>query len=469
MHESMRMFLRNIIKFLVIAPLLIVFALLTSCQKEKKAKYIFYFIGDGFGYAHAQLTENYLDAINADTATVHLDLLKMPVSGTITTFSANKFTTCSSAAGTALATGSKTNNGMLGISPSGEELTSIAEILRDKDYNIGIITSVALDHATPASFYGNVKSRSSYLEISKQLAVSEFEYFGGGGLLGSLKDSSIWNTLKENGYKLIVDGLSADNSSSSKLFSHPSELCPSQGLTLQIDNPSENSKLKYFVKEMIQIFEASDKPFFTMIEGGKIDFESHRNDAAAMLNEVLAFNEAYKEAYEFYLRHPDETLIIMTSDHETGGLALGNNFRGYDAYPALLANQKMSVPSLEKIIEARYPNKISKKEVYSLATEFFALNSDSLNKDAELLKLNKKDSLKVDAFLSKPHNNKDLAMLFASILDQKAGVAWTTHAHTGICVAVRAIGVGSEMFVGNYDNTDIPKKILEICSHEGVK
>ena len=192
------------LKLLVLIVLLIPF-IFTSCNKnkEKKAKYVFLMIGDGMGLSQSLLAENYLDAISKDTSSIHLDFLKMPISGYASTYSANSLITCSAASGTALATGFKTNNGMLGVKPDTTNLTAISKTLHNNGYLVGIITNVSLDHATPGAFYANSSSRSNYDHIAKQISDSEFEYFGGGYFLGTLFDSTVSDYLKSKNYSLV--------------------------------------------------------------------------------------------------------------------------------------------------------------------------------------------------------------------------------------------------------------------------
>ena len=125
------------------------------------ARYIFLFIGDGMGATHVAATESYLSYLDGEKGFRQLSFTEFPVLGMTTTYSADRNVTCSSAAGTAISCGEKTVNGRLGISPQGDTLVSIAKILRDKGYKIGILSSVPVNHATPASFYGQADMISS--------------------------------------------------------------------------------------------------------------------------------------------------------------------------------------------------------------------------------------------------------------------------------------------------------------------
>ncbi len=236
--------------------------------------------------------------------------------------------------------------------------------------------------------------------------------------------------------------------------------------------------LPFYVKKAIELFENDDKGFFMMIEGGQIDYGSHSNDPGVTLFETLDFNEAYKLVYDFYLRHKDETLIVMTADHETGGISIGQASKGYACYPQVIDYQKVSAEKFANILKEKKENndKPSKDEIYQMLTENFGFNNGD-----QLMTLTKNDSLRIDYFYLKDFEPNrlarrgdklqakiyktdliavnNLADLARTIFSEKAGIGWTTPNHTGSVVPVRAIGVWQEKFSGFYDNTDIPKKI----------
>ena len=450
--------------------------LIGSCApKQNKAKYIFYFIGDGMGLAQTMLAENYLDVMSADTATIHLDLNKMPVTGFSTTYSANNLVTCSSAAGTALATGTKTNNGMLGVTPDSIPLESIARKLHKQGYKIGIISSVSLDHATPGAFYAHAASRNDYVEISKTMAETGFEYFGGGGLIGALKDSTVWDYIREQGYTASNDKdyINSHSYGDGKLYAYSKLLCYSADIPYYIDEPKYEMRLSYFLQKAISLFSKPQDKFFIMIEGGKIDWSCHGNDPATTLFEVIDFNDAFLVAYDFYLKNPKNTLIVMTADHETGGLSIGQTYTHYNSFPSLLDNQKVSEDKFNDIVDGIAANKPSLDEIYKLIEENFGFNNH------DKLKLNQRDSVRIEIVYGSKfkgetisadkiekydiRKRETLASIAIKIISEKSGTGWTTRDHSGIAVPVRAVGVGSEKFAGFYDNTDIPKYILEIA------
>lgn len=447
--------------------------LLGACNSPQRAKYVFFIIGDGFGLAQAAMAEAYLDVQAADTATDHLALLQLPVVGIVTTHSANQLITCSAAAGTALATGCKTNNGMLGVRPDTSALESIAKKLHNQGFNVGIVTSVSLDHATPAAFYANVKSRRDYVDISRQLAQSGFEYFGGGALRGVLKDSTVADEIRAAGYTMLNDRqrIDAHRLSDGRLLASSSVVLGDAELPYVIDTPQYDMHLDYFVKKGIDLLGSSPKPFFMMIEGGKIDWSCHGNDAAATLHEVLEMDRALALALQFYRQHPNETLILLTADHETGGLGLG--IKGYKIRPDLLAHQRMSEEAFSRCVDALAQRNASRQELYRAIEANFGFNGPNPH-----LALNRRDSARIDLIYKvrfdeqnrgksdqllsyDMHSSETISSLCVKMMSEKAGLGWTSLSHTGVAVPVRAIGIGAERFGGYYDNTDIPRKIME--------
>ncbi len=374
----------------------------------ERPKFIFLFIGDGMGLSQVSMAEAYLSSQKSEISNAPISFTMFPIMGISTTYSANSFITCSSAAGTALATGYKTNNGMLGVDPQNNKLRSIAYRLKESGIPIGIVSSVTIDHATPAAFYANSASRNSYYDIALQLPESGFDFFGGGGFVqptGEKKDQKdIYTILEEGGYTVargINDYISKKGPKKMALFQEKGK---EADLPYAIDRSPEDLTLKQVVAAAVDHL-YGPKGFFIMAEGGKIDWAGHSNDARTNILEVLDFADAVDVAVGFAKRYPNETLIIVTADHETGGMALGRE-KGYDLNLKELDSQNRSV----------------------------AVNKESAPVVAEL--------------------------------NKKAKVGWTTTSHTGTAVPVFATGPGSRLFMGRMDNTDIPKKILRVLGIE---
>jgi alkaline phosphatase len=205
--------------------------------------------------------------------------------------------------------------------------------------------------------------------------------------------------------------------------------------------------------------------FFMMAEGGKIDYASHANDGGTVLREVQDFDNAIKVAYDFYMQHPDETLIVITADHETGGMALGNS--DYVLNLKVLAEQKCSSDLFSDQLSDLYKKEGADltweqvKAVISKNTGLYAAVEMTEQEDQELQNAyaNMMQHQGVEKTLYKDLNA--LAAKSLAILNQKSRLGWTSKGHTASAVPVFAIGVGAERFTGWHDNSEIAPLIYE--------
>ena len=422
-------------------------------------KYVFLFIGDGMGISHVKLTEAYLHSLSKDYPGFDaLSFDTLPIAGMSTTHANNQLITGSAAAGTALATGHKTNIGRIGKSPDKTETyESIAYKFQDAGYKIGIISSVSINHATPAAFYANQDSRKYYYSIGIDLINSEFDFFGGGGFhkADSLENENLYELAEKAGYQIFRETLNPDslNAEGNVMLINP-VLGSDAEMPYAIDRKFEGGySLAEITRAGIRHLTSEDG-FFMMVEGGKIDWASHENDAATIVHEMIDFDLAIQQALNFYLEHPNECLIIITSDHETGGLSLGNAAGGYDTDFALLKKQQMSYYRSRKISMDKLFDK-------SMIEDIFGID-DLSDWETSMLEQAKH-----------PQDNPDYHMDYGAyhpylktcnnILNLRSGVGFTNWDHTAEPVPVFAIGHNQMLFSGSYDNTDIPKKIMEAC------
>lgn len=390
---------------------------LVGCQGDTKAKYIFLFIGDGMGASHVAVTESYLSYKEGRLGGEKLIMSQFPYYGMATTYSANRNVTCSSAAGTALACGVKANNGTVGVDKDSVIVESVASVLKKEGYKIGLLTTVPINHATPAAFYAHSVKRTDYYGISSEIPASGFDFFAGTGFLqfkGKDNDKeSTEDFLERNGYTVSygIEEFRRESAGKDKVvFCQAKNRGKSAGY--YVSDGLENFGVKSTggaveeadatMAEMLELaleYLGDDEPFFIMGEGGIIDWASHENRTMSTVENVLDFDAAIKIAYEFYKKHPKETLIIVTADHETGGLTLGAG--------RATINWKM----LEE----------------------------------QWIESGKKNILDAEA-------NAEL--------NKKCSIGWTTVKHAGGAVPVYAIGVGAEKYNGSIDNTEFKGKIL---------
>lgn len=455
-----------------------------TSDNEKKAKYVFLFIGDGM--AGVQVNSAQVFKGNNTYGEVELEKLnftKFPATGIQTTQDSTSFCPDSASTATSISSGVKTHSGVIGLTVDKKVKTeSIAEKAKKAGMKVGIISSVTLNHATPAAFYANVESRGEFYEIGKQMADSGFDYFAG-GTLGKRKDKKddkkdLYDIMKEKGYKITENRKDFENiKKGDKVYAVAERLQDSGSMPYSIDQKKEDISLKDFVKKGIEVLD-NDKGFFMMCESGKIDWACHANDAATAINEVLGLQDAVDAAIEFYNKHPEETLIIVTGDHETGGLTIGAAATGYDTAFDMISKQKMSYVDFDsefKKIKEKNP-KLSFDEFFPTIEKQFGLKLKGEKDDAFVLNDYEKNLLK-KAFEKSmgtqklnPKEYEDyllyggyepISVTLTHILNNKAGIGWTSYSHTGVPVTVYAQGTRSSLFNGYYDNTDIFKKMKE--------
>ena len=465
--------------------LLLSFLLLVLSGYAQQAKYVFYFIGDGMGVNQVQGTELYRGELEGKIGITPIWFTQFPYATTATTFSATNGVTDSAAAGTALATGNKTQNGTIGMKQDLQtEVSSVAVWAKNKGCRVGVTTSVSVDHATPAAFYAHDPSRGSYYKIGTDLYKAGFDFYAGSDFIDpNNKDNkdgnseNLYTMAEKNGYTIArgyKDYLKKCKKAD-KMILFQSEKASEKDRTAipyAIDRTKDDLTLADITRSAINFLSKDlSKGFFLMVEGGKIDWACHSNDAATAFHEVAGMDEAVKVAYEFYSQHPDETLIVVTADHETGGFVLGTG--AYKLNLQVLKNQKVSESGFTRILNElrkKYNNNVSWEKVQQALKENFGFwDKVKLNeKQEERLLAKYNDTFKgKEAKLEKSEYAQDepLAAEAKRIIDEIALVGWTSGGHSAGYVPVFAIGAGADLFQGRIDNTEIPIKIAKAAGY----
>jgi len=500
-----------------LATLSMLFVLLvtatTAWANGHGPKYVFFFLGDGMANAQIQATEAYLTTLNGGSAMVADDLLKpenrlnmskMPVIGMQTTYDSFALMTDSASSATAFACGIKTKSGVIGMDNAmTASYKSVAQLAFERGKKVGVISSVSLDHATPAAYYASVTNRGLMNSIATQLAETGYDFFGGGGLAsptgaarGGDTANNIWNLLSENGYTVLKtrdDIMALKNEPKGKVVCINPLLQDSAAMPYAIDRPDTNLSLAEMTDVAIACLSEGkrghgrgrgrhgDDGFFLMVEGGKIDWACHANDAMATIGDMLDFDNAVGVALEFYKRHPQETLIIVTGDHETGGMTIGHATTGYKAYYDRLLDQTCSFTHFGQNQWAAHKeanagsydwtnpaNLADSNEMTALMLSTFGLDYLTLN-DYQKEKL--EDAY--DKSMSGMNSNsgaenqllyggyEPIIVTITHILNEQASIGWTSYSHTGVPVPVFAQGSQAKRFAGFYDNTDIAKQLAK--------
>ena len=412
-------------------------------------KYIFYFIGDGMGPSHVLATELYLGELQGVIGRPQkLVFTQFPESAFVTTFSASNGVTDSAASGTALATGTKTSNGRIGTDVDGNDIYSVAHVAKNAGMAVGIATTVCINHATPSAFYAHNESRNNYNDIAQWMLEADYDFYAGGDAkCSSEQRNDLYGRAEKQGYTIVrgYNDYKAKSKKAEKMMLYQKNVA--EEVPYAIDRTEDDLTLAQITKAGIDFLSKKSRKegFFMMVEGGKIDYASHRDDAATMIHEVLDFNAAIEEAYEFYKKHKDETLIIVTADHETGGIVLGYTGQ-YKLDLKVLESQKVSVDNLASMLESL------KETTWGKITEMVKAN----------VGVEPRGKHNADESVSMTH---DLAnkIAYDAIydLDRKALISWASGNHSGTFVPLFAIGEGADKFNGVIDNTDIPLTIME--------
>lgn len=283
-----------------------------SDENTGHAKNIILMIGDGMGVSqiYAGMTAN----------KGHLNIERMINIGFAKTYSASDYITDSGASGTAMASGYKTYNKSIGVNNDTIPVKSILEHAEDHSKATGLVATSSITHATPASFIAHQSNRHDYEEIAADFLKTDIEVFIGGGLKHFTKrkdNQDLTQKLKENGYEVILKVEDLNNSNSSKIAgllynNHPPKY-----------SKGRNNMLEVSALKAIETLSKNKAGFFLMIEGSQIDWGGHDNDTEYIVDEMLDFDRTVGLVLDF-AEKDGNTLVIVTADHETGGMGLSS-------------------------------------------------------------------------------------------------------------------------------------------------
>ncbi len=464
-------------------PALAVSCLLSAAAWAAGPKYVFLFIGDGFSVPQRMVAEEFSRAIGRGELAVN----HLKCHATTRTCSATSLITDSAAAATAIACGCKTGNGKVGVDAEGGKACSVAEVAHMNGRKVGIVSDCYITHATPAGFYAHRENRGALYQIGLDLIASGFEYFAGGGFGGKSNDvkdpeyrGNLYDLVAQAGYQVATNRtmFAALKPGAGKAFF---AACDGH-MPHAIDRPASMPTLAEMTTKGIELLDGPGG-FFMMVEGGTLDFSGHANDAATNLREVLALDDAVRVAKEFQDRHREDTLIVTTGDHETGGMAMGFAGTGYAMHVKRLACQKRSRTGFKEVVKAtraaarkegrEFTFEDSKpllKECFGfdfstasgrsglddkIAGGKYAANTET---DDDRIALTSGD---VEALKAAFARNK-LHDAARRIISEKAGVGWSSGAHTALPVLTTSQGPGAEILSGFIDNADIGMKLKSL-------
>lgn len=449
-------------------------AALLGCAAVSAAdapKYIFYFIGDGMGHGQVMAADTYRRLVEKQQD--KMLMLQFPHGGMATTYSANTPVTDSAAAGTALATGRKTKNNMLGMTPDSVTARNVADDLHELGYGIGLVTNVCPDDATPAAFYAHVPDRGMWREIAVQFADSPVKFLAGAKLRGAMrggKYTGLYEEIEGKGVKIVRGAENLGGVDADRVVLLNTDTVAGQ-LGFAVDSPRGNTLAQFTEAAIAHMQRTSPERFFLMVEGGNIDWAGHDNDGITIVREVLDYDKVLRQAYDFYLAHPDETLIVVTADHETGGMTVGQKSTRYNQYPQVVDRQHKSKAQFSEecfdiIRSGRTVTWEEMKQYLADTLGFFTESQLSAGQEKRLREafehtfISKDGKESVNLYATYP----EFAEVAYTIQNEIAGYGFTSPKHTGNPVPVFAVGVGAERFGRPLDNTDIPRLLRQLAS-----
>ena len=403
-------------------------------------KNIIMVVGDGMGPAHTSAYRYFKD--NPKTVEIEKTVFDRHLVGRASTYPSHVegLVTDSAASGTALATGHKTYNGAIGLDKDREPVQSVLEYAKSVGKSTGLVVTSQINHATPASYMAHVPKRKMYNEIADSYFDDRINgrfkadvMLGGGWKYFIRKDRDLVNEFKDAGYQYIDSYEKLADINKDQVIG----LFAPVGLPAALDD-KQPERLKTMVAAAVNRLERNEKGFFLLVEASQIDWAGHANDVASVMAEIDDLNSAVEWLENYVSGNPD-TLVIVTADHNTGGMSMGAKGGGYRWEPQYLRNISVSTKTIanQQVKNGFNPGQISNQLG-------FELNSDEISQ------------------LKKAHgqNKKQLFTTLKSVINKRTNTGWTTGGHTGIDVPVFAMGEGKELYAGQIDNTDIAKHIF---------
>ena len=462
-------FAARLVTALVVLAALLATAFLAPAQTRLAAsapKYVFFFLADGAGIAHLEIARQYIRQVHNEDFAIVDKIMKDGSVGIMTTAAADSLSTDSAAAATALAGGCKANIGALGVCADGTPALSAMELARRRGMRLGLVTNAAVYDASPAAFVCHVANRRDHAAIvNRYLELEPYVLMGGGkdqflpkGRTGSQRtdETDMVDAFEKKGYRYSSNKPDLERAASGKTLG----LFSLRDMSFELDRDKNNEPSVYdMARAAIKLLhDRNPNGFFAFIESENIDSASHLSDIASVIQDYREFDRAVGLAYEFYRKYPRDTLIIVTSDHETGGLgftlALKNltSTKGNNQMTATGADFKRIqsvVISLRKASQILGRNP-TPETVDKLMQDYFP---------GFTLAPEYKEAIVKRRPLSRTLFADSTAQALGMMVANNTQAYWQTSAHTNQPVLVAALGIGAERFRGYYDNADFGKKL----------
>lgn len=427
----------------------------SGAAQAASPKYIFIFLADGAGITHMEITRMFNRQLYNEGLVISDRIMKEGSVGLLTTHPAGALVTDSSAAATALASGCKAKNNSVGMCEDGTIPQTVLELAKAMGMRIGLVTNSTIYDASPAAFAGHVPDRRLYSPIIDQYLQLEPELLLGGGRdlflpmaqPGSRRkdDSNMIDSFKKRGYAYVSDKQGLSQVREAKVLG----LFSLRDMSFELDRDTNSEpSLSDMTQAAIRILqEGNRRGFAVLIENENIDTAAHLTDLAALIHAYREFDRAVGLAYEFYKKHPAETLLLVTSDHETGGLG----FTGNPSFEQLKKIQSIRI-SFSRAIEILGLSPSSEAVDRLVAANFKGFILSPELKEAIIKKKSPAD----------PFRSNPTAAALSAMVASQTRAYWISTYHTNQPVFVAALGAGAERFRGYQDNTDFAKHLLAL-------
>jgi alkaline phosphatase len=469
-----------------VALVLILSLLLSGCAKSTpevvervvtatpepavRARSIILLIGDGMGINQVRITDIYAgEALGTETI-----FNSIATRGTTTTYAADSEVTDSAAAASAIYCGYKFNSRSIGVLPDGRSAFTIAQAVKKAGKSVGAVSTTRITHATPACLYAHTPDRDDENLIAEHLVEFEPEVALGGGwrhLIPQSQDGSereddrnLVEEMRGKGYTFVTnaDELEAvDAATTDRLLG----LFSKSHMAYEVDRvnvPELGSQpsLAEMTEAALKILAKNPEGFFLMVEGGRIDHACHAHDARAAIDDTLAFDKAIRVALDYQEAHPD-VLVIITGDHETGGMGLGIGTEYFTDIPVL-----QSIKNSMEYLDGQIKENPAKAEELVEASFGFELTDEE---KGMLFRYGPESGLDAvdDPYVQATPGVSAYIFSWAhfvlsNVASERARIGWTSYAHTAQPTITYAVGPGEEMFSGFFDNTDIARRMAEL-------
>ncbi|MBI2358046.1 MAG: alkaline phosphatase [Deltaproteobacteria bacterium] len=433
--------------------------LLISCPSEAAApsapKYVLIFLADGGSLGQLEIARLYNRQVHQQELVITGKIMKEGFYGSLTTHSADRLVTDSAAAATAMAGGCKARNGAVGICYDGSIPETVMERARKNGMGTGLITNAPIYDASPAAFIAHVRSRGDYGSILEQYLKFTPELVLGGGRDRFLPQSRTGTQRRDEGDPILLFKAKGYH-----YVSNRAELKEARGpKVLGLFHPGEMSfehtrgagiepSLSEMAEAALRILHAHNpRGFVLFVESEHIDSAAHQTDAPSLIHAVREFDRTVKLGYEFYKKFPAETLLLVTSDHDTGGLGLTGAASARDLKK--LQSVRTSFGKAARLLGERP----TVGAIDRLMAEHFS---------GFVLPIDLKEAILKRKTLGPPFPANPTAAALSAMVSRQIHVSWVSSGHTNQPVFVAALGVGAQQFRGYQDNTDFGRHLLTL-------